>query len=78
MTTKYSCECCDAATCMSQGRIAELEAKLVDGRCCRDAYRNGLRDGVTRFAWWKDGQQFVGITGTTLADALTEIERSVP
>lgn len=37
------------------------------------AYYDGLRDGVTNYAHWKDGVQYVGTTGKTLAKALEEI-----
>lgn len=38
-------------------------------------YRKGLREGLTRFAWWKDGVQYVGTCGTTLKQALEEVDR---
>jgi hypothetical protein len=38
------------------------------------AYYNGKRKGITLFAWWKDGIQYVGTCGNTLADALKEID----
>lgn len=38
------------------------------------AYYRGLRDGVSRFAYWKDGVQYVGTTGRTLREALTSID----
>ena len=34
------------------------------------AYYSGLRNGLERFAWWKDGVQYVGSCGTTLQEAL--------
>jgi hypothetical protein len=36
-----------------------------------DIYDRGWVDGVRAFAWWKDGTQYVGTTGTTLTDAIT-------
>ena len=33
-------------------------------------YLEGFIDGLREFAWWKDGQQYVGTCGTTLADAI--------
>lgn len=30
-------------------------------------YERGFIDGVSAFAWWKDGKQHVGTTGTLLA-----------
>ena len=35
----------------------------------------GLMEGVRRFAWWKDGVQYVGTIGKTLKQALEEIEK---
>lgn len=37
-------------------------------------FDKGLIEGIKRFAWWKDGVQYVGTTGTTLEKALAEIE----
>lgn len=37
-------------------------------------YKIGLIDGIRRFAWWKDGVQYVGTSGKTLAEAVAEIE----
>ena len=39
------------------------------------AYYDGVKEGVYRYAWWKDGSQYVGTTGTTLKRALEEIEK---
>lgn len=38
------------------------------------AYFRGIRDGVQRFAWWRDGVQYVGTTGRTLNQALNEVD----
>jgi hypothetical protein len=35
-------------------------------------YRQGLYDGISRLAWWKDGQQYVGCGIKTLKVALEE------
>ena len=39
------------------------------------AYYKGLREGVERFAWWRDGVQYVGTTGRTLKEALDAINQ---
>jgi hypothetical protein len=39
------------------------------------AYYKGLREGVDRFAWWRDGVQYVGTTGRTLKEALDAIDQ---
>lgn len=37
-------------------------------------YYNGVREGITQYAWWKDGVQYVGTCGETLKDALKRID----
>lgn len=36
-------------------------------------YVEGYIDGLTAFAWWKDGIQYVGSCGTTLESAIKDI-----
>ena len=38
-----------------------------------DDYYEGLREGIRRWAWWKDGEQYVGSTGTKLKKALQDV-----
>lgn len=38
------------------------------------SYYNGIREGITQYAWWRDGVQYVGTTGETLRDALLRID----
>ena len=38
-------------------------------------YRKGYEDGLSAYAWWKDGIQYVGTCGTTLKQALKEAEK---
>ncbi len=33
-------------------------------------YKKGYIDGLTGYAWWKDGIQYVGTSGTTLKAAI--------
>lgn len=40
----------------------------------RAAYIEGLKEGIRRYAWWKNGCQYVGSCGTTLKQALEEIK----
>ena len=48
-----------------------LKDKLAEmGRRIAEAHDQGLREGITRYAHWKDGVQYVGSCGTTLTDAL--------
>ncbi|KKL91802.1 hypothetical protein LCGC14_1891030 [marine sediment metagenome] len=36
------------------------------------AYRDGFKEGMRLFAWWKDGVQQVGTTGTTFKEAVVK------
>ena len=38
-------------------------------------FHKGRREGVKLYAWWKDSIQYVGTTGTTLVEALGEINK---
>ena len=37
------------------------------------AFEAGIKEGLWKYAWWKDGTQYVGTTGTTLKEALKEV-----
>ena len=39
------------------------------------AYYKGLREGLARYAHWKDGTQYVGTTGRTLHQAIAELQQ---
>lgn len=39
------------------------------GELVESAFLAGYLAGIEAYAWWKDGQQFVGSTGTRLAAA---------
>lgn len=38
-----------------------------------EIYYDGIKHGISMYAWWKDGVQYVGTTGKTLKQANTEI-----
>lgn len=38
-------------------------------------FYSGIREGVQMYAHWKDGVQYVGTTGKTLADAIKSLNR---
>ena len=38
-------------------------------------YYEGVREGITRYAHWKDGVQYVGTCGTTLKHVLERIDK---
>lgn len=39
------------------------------------AYYKGMREGINRYAHWKDGVQYVGTTGRTLHRAIAELQQ---
>ena len=39
------------------------------------AYYKGVREGINRYAHWKDGVQYVGTTGRTLHQAIAELQQ---
>jgi 7-keto-8-aminopelargonate synthetase-like enzyme len=39
------------------------------------AYYQGLREGIERYAHWRDGVQYVGTTGRRLDVALAEVHQ---
>ena len=67
-----------------KNRVAVLEKKLKDmasnhnehtGRMYEMAHKariEGLKEGLSEYAWWKDVVQYVGTCGTTLKQALKE------
>ena len=50
---------------------------LPDLKTEREAhlYYIGVIEGLTRYAWWKDGTQMVGTCGSTLKQATSEANR---
>ncbi len=58
---------CDSANMVCENCITSQKNKI------KEAYNKGLADGITKFAWWKDGTQYVGTTGKTLKKALEEL-----
>lgn len=38
-------------------------------------YYDGIIEGLSRYAWWKDGVQYVGTCGRTLKEAIADVER---
>jgi len=41
------------------------------------AYKQGVKEGITMYAWWKDGKQEVGTTGKSLRTALDEVDNEL-
>ena len=41
------------------------------------AYAQGLEEGLRMYAWWKDGLEYVGTCGTTLAAAIARALKEI-
>ena len=39
----------------------------------KEIYYKGIAEGIRLFAWWKNGVQTVGTTGTTCKEAIEEL-----
>lgn len=59
--------------CLNRNGINEQSSKVIL-QLIVESYRRGLKDGVIRYAIWKDGEQFVGIQQRPLRDVLNEID----
>ena len=61
--------------------LAELILSMKDGRSrvafIKAVQLDAMKAGMTRFAWWKDGTQYVGTCGTTLAQAKADAEEEL-
>lgn len=44
--------------------------EVVQEAAVKAAYDQGFIDGLSCFAWWRDGVQYVGTSGTRLQDAV--------
>lgn len=51
----------------NEERMREYDLKMV--------YKNGIIDGIKRYAWWESGMQYVGTYKKTLEQAIQEIEK---
>ena len=59
-------------------REVNLKHELERARLhLQDVWRSGVKDGIRRFAVWKDGEQFVGVTEKPLAVVLSEVDKEV-
>lgn len=50
------------------------QQKIVDAEMWRMFFK-GMRQGVTLYAHWRDGVQYVGTTGKTLNEAIESINK---
>lgn len=37
-------------------------------------YKAGVKEGIKRYAWWRDGAEYVGTSGRTLQMALQDVD----
>lgn len=51
----------------NEERMSDLDLKMV--------YKNGIIDGIKRYSWWEDGQQYVGTSKKRLEQAIEDIEK---
>jgi len=56
------------ALCMSEVEAEQLAAAL------NASYYDGARHALHRFAWWRDGVEYVGSTGYTLEKAMADVD----
>lgn len=59
----------------TEARVADLETTI---RRQEQSYRDGYIHGLAAYAWWKDGVEYVGTTGTTLKEAIAKVLTPVP
>jgi len=53
--------------CSSADNQAEISFKA--------GKQEGIKEGITLYAWWKDGVQYVGTCGRTLKEALADVNK---
>lgn len=78
----------DGEACLQDGKIVDVYPMNLAGPSDiplytsppsvepdhREAYMRGMKDGLTAYAWWKDGVQYVGTCGQTLEAAIVLAE----
>jgi hypothetical protein len=62
------------AAVLQAEELASVDNKRMVEKLIDAAYRKGYAAALVRFAWWEDGVQYVGTTGTTLVDALKKLK----
>lgn len=50
------------------------DAEHLMTKLLKRALVDGIKQGVAMYAWWKDGEQYVGTCGKTLRQALADID----
>ena len=53
-----------------------MESKLdkMAAKIKKDIYKQGYIDGLTAYAWWKNGVQYVGTSQTLLKEVVENLE----
>lgn len=57
------------------GTLSEALAIVVIQQAIDDAEKRGTIAGMRRFAWWSDGVEHVGTSGTTLKQAIQDFKQ---
>jgi hypothetical protein len=65
---------CENKFCVSVENIRNREVRYLIKKAYKAGIKFGIAEGLKRFAWWKDGVEYVGTCGTTLKDALKDLE----
>jgi hypothetical protein len=52
----------------------ESEERVIEYNL-KNAYKNGIIEGIKRYAWWESGIQYVGTYKKTLEQAMQEVEK---
>ena len=55
---------------MEQIKQLATDVNNVAETSFQSGYKEGYKKGLTAYAWWKDGVQYVGTCGKTLKEAL--------
>ncbi len=66
--------------CMTHGVTHEFQcAQIVqDSKSFLSGHAAGVAEGISKYAWWKEGVQYVGSGVWTLEQALANLDQEVP
>ena len=68
--TKYANKAAELDEC---NRALEAKVQKLEG-LVKDAWKEGCKSALEHYAWWRDGVEYVGTCGTTLKQALDDLE----
>lgn len=66
----------DAGSAQGGSATEQSPAHPLHAPTLREAYKQGFIDGITAYAWHKDGMQWVGTTGRTRHEAVAKVEKT--